>query len=349
MHDQARGVSAENAPLDAAVLRIFQLETDAESPSGTSHAFREVAEVIIEQQRARSSLYGRYCNAIGSTGEQHYPYLPIDAFKQAPVTTFPPAEAQRVFESSGTGAGRPSRHYVKDLALYERSIEANFRRVFGGGPFAIATHLPHYAEMGARSSLLYMVEHLIDRFGTPGSGSFLHNPQRLDELVALSRSERIPLIVFGAAFGLLEFVERRPRPLPNDALVIETGGMKTYRRQISRRVLHERLAEGFQLHPAQIQSEYGMCEMLSQCYARGGEIYFPPAWVSFQILDAQNPFREVEEGREGILAVVDLANMHTVSPILTEDRAVRHGNGFAVIGRLSGTDLRGCNFLLEHV
>lgn len=314
-----------------------------------SDAFDRLAASVYRFQREENPVYGRYCKALEAAGDQLVPYLPIAAFKHSPVTTFPPETAEHVFESSGTGSGIPSRHFVKDLSLYDRAIDAHFERVFGSGKFVFATHLPHYVEMGSRSSLLYMAERLVARFGVVGSGSFLKDPERFDGLVRLSRETKRQLIVFGAAFGLLDFVEAQPRPLPPDALVIETGGMKTFRREIGRAELHERLASGFEIDPSRIWSEYGMCELLSQCYTRGGREFYPPPWMRFQVLDVDDPLHEVDEDRTGVLGIFDLANSHTVSAILTEDRAVRRGSGFEVIGRLSGAELRGCNFLLENV
>lgn len=311
--------------------------------------FHRYAEVATSYQRERNSVYGRYCKAVGAQGDHRYPYLPIAAFKQAPVACFEPEEAEHVFESSGTGSGQPSRHFVRDLSVYDRAIEAHFEQVVGTCKIVLAAHLPHYRAMGARSSLLYMVERINARFGVAGSGSFLDDPGKLDELVALSGEAERPLVVFGAAFGLLEFVESHPYPLPSDALVIETGGMKTRRREIAREPLHARLAEGFGVERDQIWSEYGMCELLSQCYARGESLFYPPPWMRFQVFDLEDPFQEVDEGVPGMLGLFDLANVHTVSAILTEDRAVRRGSGFEVIGRLTGAELRGCNFLLEDV
>ena len=321
--------------------------------------FDELAEAVFCFQRENNAVYGRYCKSItsgrgaaaASNGPRSFsrPYLPIAAFKRAPVTTFPPEEAEHVFESSGTGSGAVSRHFVKDVTLYDRSIEAHFLTTFGDGPFLFATHLPHYAERGSRSSLLYMVEHLVRRFGAEGSGSFLDDPAKLEAYADTSVRRDIPLIVFGTAFGLLDLIESGTTPIPPDALVIETGGMKTYRREIRRSELHQRLSESFGVDIQQIRSEYGMCELLSQCYTRGEGTFYPPPWMRFNVLDPLDPSREVGEGEAGVLALYDLANIYTVSAILTEDRAVRRGAGFEVTGRLSGAELRGCNFLLENV
>ncbi|NNE70272.1 MAG: hypothetical protein HKN29_07890, partial [Rhodothermales bacterium] len=143
-------------------------------------------------------------------------------------------------------------------------------------------------------------------------------------------------------------LERAPIPLPSDALVIETGGMKTYRRAVPRDVLHERLLQGYGLERRQLWSEYGMCEMLSQCYAPSGGLFVTPPWVEARVVDPERPDREMPDGEAGALAITDLANVHSCSFLLTQDRAVRRRDGFEVLGRLSGAELRGCNHLLER-
>ena len=305
--------------------------------------FDEMAGAVYAFQRAHNRIYGAY------TAQQDVPYLPVEAFKRAALTTFPPGEAERVFESSGTGRTVPSKHYVRSLALYEKAIGVHFEAVFGSGPFTLAAHLPHYAERGEHSSLVYMVDFLIRRYGDDHSGFFLEDRTVLEQAVAHSRAETTPLLLFGAAFGLLDLLDDAPAPLPASARVIETGGMKTYRRAISRSDLHRRLADGFALPEANIWSEYGMCELMSQCYTRGGLVFFPPPWLRFRIVDPERPDREVPEEQPGVLALFDLANLYSVSAILTEDRAVRRGTGFEVLGRLSQAELRGCNFLVEKI
>ncbi len=346
------------------VIRVF---TDLKA----STAFDEMIAVVLTHQYAHNPVYRRYCKAIypewdkslsewenagdkefwsGSDAQKttHLPILlPVEAFKQAPVTTFPPEEAEKLFESSGTGNGVRSRHYVRDLSIYERAISVHFAREFGTGPFLFASCLPGYAEQGSASSLLHMVDFLMRRFGVEGSESVPGAPERLRHLSDRSRGEGVPLIVFGAAFGLLDLLETASFSLPPDAIVVETGGMKTHRREIARTTLHRRLKEGF--GAASVRSEYGMCELLSSCYSRQGGVFYPPPWMRFQVVDPTHPFESLEEGREGALAVLDLANVYSASAVLTQDRAVQCGDGFEVLGRLENADLRGCNFLLKDV
>jgi len=308
-------------------------------------AFNTAADTVLAHQRANSRVYSRYCKE--KTSWKKARYLPVEAFKHIPVTTFPPERAEHVFKSSGTGRGVSSRHYVRSLDLYERVTATHFQSVFGEGPFTFVAHLPGYADNGQTSSLLYMVDHLIGQFGDAESGFFLDDQDRLHRAIDHSVSTSAPFILFGAAFGLLDLVDDRRIALPEGAVVIETGGMKTYRQEITRDELHARLADGFAIDESQVRSEYGMCELMSQCYTRGDHVFYPPPWMRFQIMDPEDPRQTVAEGEVGVLALFDLANVYTVSPLLTEDRGVRVGAGFKVLGRLSDAELRGCNFLIE--
>lgn len=302
---------------------------------GDEAGFDRMARAVSAYQRRHCPVYARYPGR----------WLPVEAFKLGPVATFAPEDAELVFESSGTGRTTPSRHYVRKQEVYERSVAEHFRAVFGPGPFTLLAHLPHYA---ASSSLVYMMRHLIACFGGEGSGFFLEDTRPLEVGIAASRATGHRLLLFGAAFGLLDLVEARRWTLPPEALVIETGGMKTHRREVDRATLHAKLAPGFGLSVAQVWSEYGMCELLSQCYTRGGPVFFPPPWMRFEVVDPLDPDRVCAEGEPGVLALNDLANLYSVSTLLTEDRAVRRGGGFEVLGRLSSADLRGCNFLVER-
>ena len=296
-----------------------------------------MAQAVQAHQRDRCEIYRRF----------GYEYLPVAAFKQTAVTSFPEEEAEHVFESSGTGRGLTSRHFVRSLDIYERAVSAHFEAVFGTGPLTLVAHLPRYADRGRRSSLVYMVDYLIRRYGDESSGFFLTDHAVLEKAIGHSQRAGRPLLLLGAAFGLLDLVERHTWTLPPGARVIETGGMKTQRQEITRAELHRRLAHGLGISEDQVWSEYGMCELMSQAYAHGGSVYFPPPWMSFRICDPLRPERIMPDGHPGALALLDLANMHSVSSILTEDLGVRRGEGFEVLGRLPQSELRGCNFLLD--
>jgi hypothetical protein len=304
--------------------------------------FGRMAEAVFHFQREHNPVYRRVAEGARWTHWQDAPLLPIEAFKLVAVSSSsaPPA---RTFLSSGTGRGTQARHHVADIDVYERSVTHHFRRVFGTSRRTILAHLPGYSELGEASSLVHMARVLIDVFGDEQSGFVLEDERLLD--AALSRER--PILLLGAAFGLLDLLDERPRPLPEGSIVLETGGMKTYRKEISRAALHAELSTGFAVGRDHVLSEYGMCEFLSQCYTRGGEVYFAPPWMRVRVLDPLDPARELPEGEPGALAVVDLANVYSASFVLTQDQAVAREGGFEVLGRLSGAELRGCNFLLE--
>ncbi len=308
-----------------------------------SNGFDVLAARVLDFQRANSPVYSRYCTSaeVRDAYGGRTPYLPIAAFRHGPVSTGPADGAERVFQSSGTGGQTRSRHVVRDVTYYDASLETSFSRSFGQGPFRILAHLPHYAE---ESSLVYMLGRLIERYGAPGSGFFLDD---LEVLQTAIETTGPPIMLFGAAFGLLSLVEHNGYSLPQSAMVIETGGMKTHRRSVTREVLHDSLMRGFGLTGRQLWSEYGMCELLSQCYARSGEPYICPPWMRCHVVDPERPWIRRPDGESGALAVLDLANVHSASAILTEDRAVARGEGFEILGRLTGAELRGCNHLLE--
>lgn len=296
-------------------------------------------QAVLRFQRERNPVVAAY----GASK-----YLPVDAFRHVPVCTFDPEDAEAVFLSSGTGTGRQSRHYVRDLSVYYRSAEAGFARVFGKGPFTFVAHLPAYESLGEQSSLVVMARRLARVFGNEASGLFLEDDDVLETALAHAAASGEQLILLGAAFGLLDLIEAgRAASLPDDAIVVETGGMKTHRRSIRRDELHTRLAEGFGLPETQIRSEYGMCELLSQCWTSDNGLFQAPPWMSVQIVRPNAPDEECEVGEEGVIAVVDLANAYSASAIVTQDVGVRHGDGFEVLGRLSAAELRGCNFLFE--
>ena len=306
--------------------------------------FDDLAAAVYEHQKAASPTYRRFCEDHAWSDWRSVPFLPIEAFKWSGIVDPSLGPVDLAFASSGTGGPR-SRHPVLDLKVYERSVTAHFSHVFGTGPFEIIAHLPTYRASDEPSSLLFMVDSLISRFGTERS-RFVDDPSAFDKALE-EHARQAPLIVFGSAFGLLDLVEERRRRAPAGATIVETGGMKTYRREITREELHERLAAGFGVDRTSVRSEYGMCELMSQCYTRGGEVFFPPSWMRFKVVDVDNPELPAGKGRPGLLAVFDLANVHSVSAVLTSDLAVERGEGFELLGRADTAEIRGCNFLVQ--
>ncbi len=310
-------------------------------------AFDHLAEAAFRFQQAANPVYAAFSEGAAWRGWRAAPFLPVEAFKLAEVAAFDAAAAQAEYHSSGTGQGASARRLVADLGGEHRLSAEAFARLVGPGPYVIAAHLPGYAARGAHSSLVSMARHFVTQFGAAGSTFFLDDAAPFAAALDASRTSGTPLLLLGAAFGLLGLVEARSWTLPEGARVIETGGMKTHRREIARADLHARLAEGFGVPLSAIGSEYGMCELASQAWARTGEHFETPPWMRVQIVDPADPTRALPDGTPGQLAVCDLAALHNSPFLLTEDQAVCDGRRFRVLGRLPKAALRGCNFLVE--
>lgn len=318
-------------------------------------SFEEKAKQVFEFQFENNPVYRRYCKALDSEilkrvqdDIKSIPLLPIKAFKDATITTQSDGDAELLFKSSGTSDMQRSVHHVADASIYNRSLLEGFYHFYDLENAVIWGYTPGYAD-NPHSSLIYMIQKLIDQDDS-GLSRFLPLDKPLNpNAVAEVEKQNKQLILFGAAFGLLDMLEFQKVQLPSNSVVIETGGMKTHRREISKDELHQRLASGFGLDSTRIHSEYGMAELLSQAYATGGSWFRTVPWMQVSIRNSDNPAEELPSYSEGLIGVIDLANVHSCSFLLTGDRGLMDKNGrFQVLGRWNPKDLRGCNFLIEE-
>ena len=320
----------------------------------SSISFLERAGLVLDFQREHNPVYSSFLNTLGFRGEvsshtptDEIPLIPVRVFKEAAVKSFT-GEEDLLFKSSGTGSMITSNHFVKERRLYEKAIEAEFYRHFPKKNTSIFCYTPGYSE-NPNSSLIWMLNHLIENDRT-GISQFLPIGKplpkgKIEECIEAERS----MVLFGAAFGLLDLIKNGSEKLPDSSHIIETGGMKTHRREMDKFELRSMLSDGFGLPQEQIHSEYGMCELMSQCYAIGGEWFGSPEWVKVTIRDASNPLKICEKGQPGKIGIIDLANLYSCSFILTDDMGVMDEHGkFKVLGRWKNAEMRGCNFLIDN-
>ncbi|MGB3091567.1 MAG: acyl transferase, partial [Chitinophagaceae bacterium] len=248
-----------------------------------------------------------------------------------------------VFESSGTTGSINSKHQVKDLSLYEESFTRGFELFYGAvSEWCVIGLLPSYLER-KNSSLVYMVEKLIQLSGHSQSGFYLHEFDRLYETLAALEKKQQKTLLIGVTFALLDFAEKYSLPLQH-TVVMETGGMKGRRKEMIRQEVHQLLKTAFQL-PV-IQAEYGMTELLSQAYSKVDGIFSSPPWMKILVRDEEDPFIVKRTG-SGTINVIDLANFYSCSFIATDDVGKVHADGsFEVLGRIDGSDLRGCSLMV---
>jgi hypothetical protein len=268
--------------------------------------------------------------------------LPIGFFKTETVQTgnYEPA---LFFESSGTTGTDQSKHYLKDEAVYQRSFITAFEQVYGPvSNWCIIGLLPAYLER-PHSSLVYMVEHLIKISNHARSGFYLYNHEALSQTLNVNEAAKQKTLLIGVTFALLDFAAQFPVPLQHTT-ILETGGMKGRRKELTRAEVHETLMNAFQVPT--IHGEYGMTELLSQAYATGNGMYKCPPWMRVLVTEEEDPLTVKTSGR-GTLQVIDLANIHSCSFIATEDVGAVYADGsFEVFGRMDHSALRGCSLMV---
>jgi phenylacetate-coenzyme A ligase PaaK-like adenylate-forming protein len=247
-----------------------------------------------------------------------------------------------IFLSSGTTGQNQSKHYVKDLSLYEKSFTEGFRYFFGDvRNYIVLALLPSYQEREG-SSLIYMVNDLIEKSEDHRSGYFLYN---LEELGNVIRQADKKVLLIGVTYALLDFAEQHPFEMKN-TLIMETGGMKGRRKEMLREEVHHVLKKAF--HVKDIHSEYGMTELLSQAYSLGNGYFKTPPWMKVLAREINDPLTLIENGKTGGLNIIDLANVYSCSFIATQDLGrVLPDHSFEVSGRFDNSDIRGCNLLVQ--
>ncbi|HBL31803.1 MAG TPA: hypothetical protein DD490_33690 [Acidobacteria bacterium] len=359
--DRIRGVIAE---------RILRFVPSSSAQGGSSEVFEELALAAFAFQFERIAPYRRLCEGRGLTPAavtdwRQIPLVPAAAFKSLELAAAPAVE---VFRSSGTSAGEEVRsvHHHPYPDLYRQVIDASFAR-FCLPHLPAGSRLPALSLIPTReqlpdSSLSFMADHVLARHGSPESATAF-GPRGVDVVRARSwagarQREGRPVLVLATAFALVQWLDGLDRldlrfRLPPGSVLFETGGFKGRVAEVRREELLQRTAERLGIPAGQVVREYGMTELTSQCYTRAlfGEdpdIFVAPPWVRVRILDPET-LEEAPEGQPGLIAVLDLANVGSALHLLTEDLGVRAGDGFRLLGRAAGAELRGCSLVVEEL
>ncbi|MFZ6023731.1 MAG: acyl transferase [Bacteroidota bacterium] len=319
------------------VNNIFSLSTGQ---------FDTVCMAVFQYQYQFNPVYRKWCDLTGQTPATvetlvQIPSLPVSFFKQETILT--ELTATHYFESSGTTQTRNSRHWVPDLDVYRKSFNKAFRLFYGTvTDWCILALLPAYLER-QHSSLVMMADELIKNSKHPQSGFYLYDHERLNNTLSLLEKSGQKTLLLGVTFALLDFAEAFPQHLQH-TIVMETGGMKGRRKEMTRAEVHQVLSN--KLGVNSIHSEYGMTELLSQAYSKGEGLFECPPWMKIMVRDEEDPLSEGAIGR-GVIRVIDLANLYSCSFIDTEDLGQVYSDGrFEVWGRLDHSDIRGCSLMV---
>ncbi|KFF13256.1 acyl transferase [Chryseobacterium soli] len=325
---------------------IFSIQTEQD--------FLEAALETFRYQYDHIEVYRKFVDFLKIHPDEvqtlaKIPFLPIEMFKNHQILD-KNVTSDLFFQSSGTTQMNLSKHHIADQNIYQESIYKSFEQFIGKPEdFIFLGLLPSYLEK-QHSSLIYMVDYLMEKSGKPENGYFLYNHSELVELLNSLNDKKV--ILFGVSFALLDFLdychsEQNEQSLNflENLVVIETGGMKGRKEEMTKDELLKILQNGFKTE--KIYSEYSMTELLSQAYSLGNNEYQCPNWMKIMVRNAEDPFSYEKEGRTGAINIIDLANIHSCSFIATQDLGKETGDTFQVLGRIDHSDIRGCSLLVS--
>ncbi len=313
----------------------------------SSDSFDQYALALFRHQAINNAVYSQYLNTLNINIDQvqsigSIPFLPISFFKNFEVKTGE-WQPEQIFESSGTTGMTTSKHHVRNLDFY-KSHSLRIFEYFYGNPahYHFMALLPSYLERN-NSSLVFMVNELIEASNSPYSAFYLNNTDQMLEDIERAKKNNKQIFIIGVSFALLDLAEKVNINL-KDAIILETGGMKGRRKELIREELHTLLSAAFNNNS--IHTEYGMTELMSQAYAKENGIFYTDGHMKVLLRDLNDPFDLTPKNRHGGINIIDLANFETCAFLETQDIGRFVKGGFEVLGRFDNAEVRGCNLMI---
>ena len=319
---------------------IFNIHSEAD--------FKATALEVFKFQFEHNAVYRSFCDLLYKHPSdvrsiEQIPFLPIEFFKtHTIISTNKPTKA--TFTSSGTTGSIVSKHHVVDLDVYKQSFRTGFESFYGTiENYTVLALLPSYLEREG-SSLVYMANDMILQSKQPESGFYLHDLEALKNTLTSLEAKGQKTLLIGVSYALLDLIEAYSFELKH-TIVMETGGMKGQRKELVKSELHALLKQGFGVDT--IHSEYGMTELLSQAYSKGGGVFETPPWMKVLTRDPEDALSIQPIGKSGGINIIDLANINSCAFIATQDLGKIKSDGtFEILGRFDQSDIRGCNLMV---
>ncbi len=336
-------------------------------------SFQRLALDVFRNQFEAVGAYRRYCEGRGvEPGAVRFvdevPAVSNVAFKYADFAIDGAAQSAEaaIFLTSGTTQGRErrGRHIVVRPGIYRASAIAHLRTMLFPDARRVAILAMHpTADVMPESSLAAMIGWCIEEFGTR-THLAAASRDRLDleaatGFLADAEARREPVCILGttAAFAAL-FSELRSggvklRLAPGSRMM-DTGGTKGQAVPMQAAEVIGRAGDLLAIAPAMVVNEYGMTELCSQLYDATAfncpgvsntnapeRFKIPPPWLRVTARDPVT-LRPMPDGEIGLLTFFDLANVGSVSAVMTEDLGWVERGRVRVLGRATGREARGC-------
>jgi hypothetical protein len=332
--------------------------------------FNTLALEVFAYQYTNNLPYQRYCNQLRKTPNtvatwEAIPPVSVSAFKETELTCVP---STRYFLTTGTtqGAFHRGKHFLPYPEIYETALRTSFKHYVLPDRSHIAMLMlapdpiafPH-------SSLSYMLADVHKAFGE-GETLWMLQQDRIDidgmlEKIAELGKRGIPVLLCGILSAFMEIisvcVEKKYRfQLASGSRIMDTGGFKGKTLPYSEVELRQYYQDIFHIPHSHHVREFGMTEMYSQFYTTAlvshyentalQEGYQTPPWVRTRALNPVT-MEPCSQGESGLLFHFDLANIPTISALVTEDWGYTVPGGFRYEKRLLGAPKRGCSLSME--
>ncbi|WP_084034607.1 long-chain fatty acid--CoA ligase [Anaerobacillus alkalilacustris] len=341
--------------------------------SSTDEQFNTIALKLFQFQYEYNQPYRKFCRKrrVSPRTIKHFteiPPVPIDAFKLTTLSSFPIEETSAVFMTSGTtNQDRRGKNYHHDLELYDLSMKTHFKSFMMPDLDNMKMFIlfPTQDEM-PNSSLAHYLHIAKETFGTSDSKyAFTNEGFQIKTLIddlQFAEEKGEPIMLIGATFSFIHLLDECKKnniqfKLPPNSRIMDTGGAKGRSREIEPTEFKEEISELCEVPLEMCVNMYGMTELSSQIYDRNLFDYFhqneihttkvSPHWVKTVIMDLEE-MREQPLGEKGLIVHYDLANINSVSSILTEDIGVQGDGGFSLLGRAKGAEAKGCSLAVEQ-
>jgi hypothetical protein len=338
-------------------------------------SFQRLALDVFRHQFEAVGAYRRYCQGLGADPRavrivDDVPAVSNVAFKYAELAIDGAVRAAEsaIFLTSGTTQGRErrGRHIVARPEVYRASAIAHLRTMLFPDARRVAILAMHpTADVMPESSLAAMVSWCIEEFGTrthlAAASRDRVDVEAATGFLAGAEARREPVCILGttAAFAAL-FSELRSggvklRLAPGSRMM-DTGGAKGQAVPMQAAEVIEQAGKLLAIAPAMVVNEYGMTELCSQLYDatafncpglsntqehRADRFKIPPPWLRVTARDPVT-LRPMPDGEIGLLTFFDLANVGSVSAVMTEDLGWVERGRVRVLGRATGGLARGC-------
>ncbi len=333
--------------------------------------FEHLAIDVFRHQFHAVAAYRGYCLARGVGAESvrcldDIPAVSTVAFKFAELAGEESLHSPTtvVFQTSGTtkGRARRGRHFVPRHEVYHASAITHLRAMLfpDGCTMRMLTMHPT-AHVMPESSLSRMITWAIEEFGR-GPNLCAADREGVDVGAAMrflgeAEAAAAPACIFGTTAALAKLfqglresgkVVRLARP----SRLMDTGGAKGQTSPLDAPEVVALAAALLGIDPDLVVNEYGMTELCSQLYdatpfnsrlhaPRNPRVKVAPPWLYARAIDPVS-LERVEDGRPGLLAFFDLANVGSVSAVMTEDFGIVSNDGVQILGRASAAEARGC-------